>query len=335
MKFNIKNFLDNYNIYYREHGAGVKKGNIIIHCPYCGADDKDQHLGINLSNGVWGCWRNEEHRSKNLSKLLCKISPISYKQALQLVGFEDKIIEKDLFNDIVSDKYFSNHSNTNKNSKIRSLILPKDFRELKDDYFSIPYINYLISRGFADIWNLIFKYGLKYALTGDFKGRIIIPVYFNKQLVTWTSRAISPHASLRYKSLKVEDSSINIKNTIYNFDRTYENGGDVLFVVEGPIDVLKMDYYLYNTNSFAVGLHSMSVSDDQLYWLIRLFDKFKTIVLLLDRGESESMEKGIATLSTTGVIINEGILPKGINDPGELKQCQVLTLYKKWRRYNG
>jgi len=328
MHFDIKSFLDSNNVYYREHGTGVKKGNVIIHCPYCGADDKGEHLGINLSNGVWGCWRNDTHRSKDLAKLLTRISPVSYKQARKLIGADVKFIEEDLFDELISDDYFKIVKK--KNKKIKSLLLPKEFKLLKiKNHFARHHVHYLSGRGFDNVRLLSSNYNLMYALTGDYKGRIIMPVYFNKQLVTWTSRALSKYASLRYRSLSAENSSLNIKDTVYNFDNAFK-GGDVLFIVEGPVDTLKVDYYLRGMDAYAVGLFSMSISDDQLYWLIQLFDKYKTVVLLLDSGEIESNLKGIAKLSSTGKIIEEGVLPRGVLDPGELKAYQVKNLYKKW-----
>lgn len=332
MSFDIKAFLDRHNIFYREHGTGVKRGNVIIHCPYCGSDDKGEHLGISLSNGVWGCWRNSSHRGKDLAKLIINLIPISYAQARKLIGADNKVIEIDLFDEIATDGYFKNDTDKTK-SLIRTLLLPKDFREF-GSRASSPFESYLESRGFVDVLDVADTYNLKFAVTGPYKGRIIMPVYFNGQLVTWTSRAINNNASLRYRSLGEDDSSINIKKTIYNFDRASE-GGDVLFIVEGPVDTLKVDYYLIGMEAHAVGLFSMTISDDQLYWLIQLFDKYNTVVLLLDSGETESSDKGIALLSSTGKDINEGELPKGVSDPGELKAYQIKNMYKKWSNRNG
>lgn len=326
MNFDVKDFLERQNIFYRERGPGVKKGNIIIHCPYCGSEDVGEHLGISLSNGVWGCWRNDSHRNRDLAILLTKLIGISYNQARELIGKKYKEVNLDLFDELSSDNYFKKKER--KNSLIKTLLLLKDFREFKGS-FSIPYRNYLHNRNFDRIWKLVDIYQLRYAITGDYKCRLIFPVYFNNQLVTWTSRAIY-NSKLRYKTLSDEKSSINIKNTIYNYDRA-NKGGKVLFIVEGPIDTIKMDFYLDGLDGFAVGLFNMSISDNQLYYLINLFDKFETVVLLLDNGELENTNKGISKLNSTGIKINEGILPKNIKDPGELNKYQVKNLYKKWR----
>lgn len=334
MKFDIKDFLDRQNIFYRDKGTGVKKGNVIIHCPYCGADDVNEHLGISLSNGVWGCWRNDSHRNKDLSILISKLIGISYKQARELIGKKSKEINLDLFDELSSDNYFNTNNKIKKQSIIKSLLIPDDFKILSKGHYSKPFINYLSHRGFSKFNRLIRLYDLRYCIVGDYKWRIIFPIYFNKQLVTWTSRTISKKNSLRYLSLNEDLSSINIKNVVYNYDRPNAKGGDVLFIVEGPIDAVKMDFYLRKTDSYAVGLFNMSISDDQLYWLIHLFDKFNTIVLLLDSGELESINKGIAKLNSTGVIINEGELPKGVDDPGELNEHQINNLHRKWRTIN-
>lgn len=335
MRLNIKEFLKYNGVHYREHGTGVKKGNIVVKCPYCGDADKGEHLGIKLKTGQWGCWRDAAHRGNDLAKLLSKLTGIGYAQLKALIGNNGEgVVERDLFDAIVCDDYFQS-SAVVKTTRIKTLIMPREFRRIGEYKNSAAENRFLLymehERHFSHIKNVFNYYDLRYALTGKFKNRIIMPIILQGQLVTWTSRSIQKNSALRYMSLLEECSSVNIKSVLYNFDNAYNReNARTLFVVEGPMDVLKLDNYARTFGDAAVGLFSMIISDDQLFWIEFLSKRYKKVVLLLDVGETNSTMHGLVKMESVGIDVVEGTLPSGVDDPGKLNKDQIEFLCDKW-----
>ena len=82
----VTQMLTRYNIEFVESGPNVAKGNVNVQCPWCGVEDHSYHLGINLAKGMWGCWRNKQHRGRALYKLLSKLTGLSYQEARRVTG---------------------------------------------------------------------------------------------------------------------------------------------------------------------------------------------------------------------------------------------------------
>ena len=74
--------------------------------------------------------------------------------------------------------------------------------------------------------------------TGKYAYRIIIPIYENGILKTWTSRDVTNKQKERYKAATIEESAYDPVEAIYNIDNVKEYHD--AFLVEGPTDVWKM-----------------------------------------------------------------------------------------------
>jgi hypothetical protein len=330
MDFDVVNFLETNGIEYIIKGSGVQKGNINIQCPYCGTSDTGHHLGIRLDNGFWGCWRSASHRNKKLYILISKLLGISFGEAKKIVGDNSKSLDSDIFSQLAEEDFFKKESENN--GIYKSLLFSDSFRKLNDGKLaSKKFIEYLSDdRGFSDPLKLAKKYKLRYCISGKFNNRIIIPVFYNKLLLTWTSRAID-NTEIRYLTLNKSEESENIKNLLYNYDRAKKiKNGKILFIVEGPIDVWKLDLFSDKKIS-AVGLFNMSLEIPQLYLLEKLSKQFEKIVLLLDKGEfinSIEFENAVNPFCKN-LFIGE-INISGIGDPGDMNEEQVKILTNQW-----
>ena len=69
----VLTFLDHNRIPYRTNGPNCAKGHVVIKCPFCGDEDPSEHLGIQLSTGYWGCWRNSSHRGRRPHRLIMRL----------------------------------------------------------------------------------------------------------------------------------------------------------------------------------------------------------------------------------------------------------------------
>lgn len=326
----IKALLDSYGVHYVVSGANVAKGNINVKCPWCGNADKSEHMGIKLSNGVWGCWRSKAHRGTNLAYLLQKLLGVSKAQAIKLAG--GKVEENAHFDDYVLEEVaqgdFLKDNEQLQSRRLRSILLPREFRRLPDDRKTATrFLNYLEMRGFDQPGTLAYEYDMYYAVTGDYKWRVILPVRLDGVMVAFTSRAIG-NAKVRYKSIPNDLASVGIKDTVYNYDNVLD-GGRRLFIVEGPFDALKLDFYGKWLGCRAVALYNMNMEDSQLSLLGELVTDFKEVQIVLDRGMlvegKEILDQLMPFVRTGGRYFS---LPM-VKDPGELTPKQVEDLCSK------
>ena len=82
----IYNFLDDFNIEYKDRGKNVSKRDVNITCPFC--SDPSYHLGINKEKGFWRCWICG--RSGNFVELIKHLLNVSWQKAYQIA---DKYLE--------------------------------------------------------------------------------------------------------------------------------------------------------------------------------------------------------------------------------------------------
>ena len=322
MTFKWLDFLKSNSVSYVTFGPNTKQGEVSIKCPMC-SDDPSEHLGINLDTSFWACWRNATHRGRKPYRLISSLLNCSYAHA-RLIVDQYSITDTDDFNnlDVNFDKPKEDIL------KPEGLHFPEEFKKIKNIGTGKRFYHYLRGRGFDNVKNLAFVYNLHYCTTGDWKDRIIIPVYENWELATWTARAIAhTEKAPRYKTLSVNEEGpykalININETIFLYDQL--TGGDLLFITEGPIDAMKIDFYGYPYNTSGTCLFTSSISTSQVYLISEVSKGYKSTILLLDPEAIQQQLEIQDILARYGVKI--GTLEPGIEDPGAMSKKQVLKL---------
>ena len=308
--------LDDHRIHYVTSGPNTKRGEISIQCPFCGADDPSQHMGINLEAEAWGCHRNQAHRGKKPHRLIRAILGCSSTQV-----------------DLIIKQYGAADPDTLE-SAILALtgeneppVKPAGALKLPPEAQPIPhqgrFYDYIRSRGFDKAGPFAAYYNLKCATTGRWKDRIIIPVMNETgSLLAWTARAIMrPVSAPRYLS-----SSNEIKETIYNLPNLL--GGEILFVTEGPFDALKVDWYGWpEEEANATAVFGTSITMSQISLLKNISKQYKRVVILLDPDAVESSFHLSEWLPTAVM----GQLPLSVKDPGDLNKQQVKDLVKQYK----
>lgn len=216
----LKQLLEKNGIRYWTSGKNVSQGYIGLQCPFCG--DHSNHLGIRLKDLKVTCWKCGPHNIIKLFQILLKISYIDAKAIITSIK-EDLVLE-DIKERIPAQKLiFPPGITTN---------FPRIFRE------------YLKKRNFNPR-ELISKYKLRTCYRfGKYSYRIIIPIFKDNKLVSWTSRDITNNAESKYMSATVEESIAKPQDLIFNFDSV--KPGEDAFLVEGPFDVFR-----FGDNSFA------------------------------------------------------------------------------------
>lgn len=245
----VKSFLDNSGISYNTRGKNISGSGAwlgIPTCLWCGAPNN--HLAINVNTKIVKCWKCGA-KGKSLVKFVQLYFNCSPKEAI------DKLSAFQNFSDADFQPY---QKQTYSNS---SLSLPEEATDLDQSH-----INYLISRNYDPDF-LIKKYKIKgTSFLGKWAWRIIIPVYEQGRLVSFTSRDITNLSLERYKSCPASLEVINIKDCLYNRETAQAVG----IVMEGAFDVWRI-------GDGGIGIFGTAYSTQQLMKLkgiSRLFTLF-------------------------------------------------------------
>ena len=318
--------LGEHHVVFVERGPNVKRGELNIQCPFCGAADPSHHMGLNPDTGYWACWRNSDHRGKSPLRLLVQLLRVPYWRARKIAGLEwdDNYADPDGFDAVAARIMGREQLEKVEHVRRKFLAFPVEFApiETSPDRFFFYFSHH---RGFGrrGTMRLGSSYDVRYCQRGTFKDRVILPYLLNGQLVAWTGRAVAP-AMLRYRDLEVDACLVPIKETLFNHDAA-THGGTTLVVVEGPVDALKIDLFgeVYRTR--AVALSTNSITDAQIYLLEELAPEFKRVLVMMDMaselGVVDGMRMAAKLRSIPNVVLSK--VPFGAKDAAELTPQQV------------
>lgn len=320
-----KSFLEDHHIFYVDSGKNVAHGNLNIACPFCGSSDPSQHMGINLSTGDWGCWRDSTHRGRKPHRLIMSVLGCSYGQAIrQVLTYRFRVV--DLHEGGVADEVEKLFSEQIVNTDPADVVLPSEFRYLGDGREAgTKFKSYLMDRGFSKgLDDLISLYHLHYSITGDYTSRVILPLYIENKLVAWTGRSISSGESLRYKSSASSKNMISLKDMVFSPTGILD-GGKALFVTEGPFDAMKVDFYGRGLGIRATCVFGVGVTEEQKWMLREFFPLFEKSFIMFDPGASVQAEELRQEYSD---VKNLSLFEVGsyASDPGELSPEMVEAI---------
>lgn len=305
--FNIEQYFINRKIEYRSSGKNVSRGEYSICCPFC-SEDKF-HCGINPEKGVFNCWICSQ--KGDIAKLLSKLLGISYIEAKEIIN-------------PISDLKKALEERDIKNIKIIEINKQKSFK--------LPEYVYPFKKGSINIWqeighdflvekyNLMWEYildaKLHYCINGRYKNSIIIPFYFNGELVNFISRTWDTNAKKRYDNCPNELSLVNTKKILYNYDSVI--GKQQIIVVEGCFDAIKVGL------DRAVAVCGTEVSQEQKNLLAKL--KTDELIIMFDNDphlkttskKAQDLVDYLSPFVKTRLIK----LPYG-KDPGEMERGEI------------
>jgi hypothetical protein len=326
MTFDFQQFFDRNGVEYITSGKNVKHGNINVHCPWCGVTDPSHHLGVNVTTGQWGCWRDSRHRGVRPERLIVALTRLTWEEAKVLVesgqatevGFEGlKERAAKLFQAVVEPP--------SKGGKWPFIPVKFDegIRKIhpRNGTFDKRFIEYLTKRGFHNPMKVVRRYNLRCCMSGRWRHRLIFPFTMGGKMLGWTGRAIVP-AEERY--LSAPDSDV-VKKLVYGYDDALK-GGRLLAVVEGPIDRVKIDYYGRRVAVRAVSTLGVNVSDEQVGLIMRLAQRFDMVAVCADANALTQA----ALLCRRLPQCNARLLtpPRGVEDPGAMHRKLVPTMFE-------
>lgn len=334
MNFSWQRFCDDRGIRYLTSGAHTSKGNIEIACPLC--NDGAERMGLKLDprKPYYSCWRNPEHSGRNPVRLIALLLHCSYAEAENIVAAADASSKIDDYEAVAAGIY-SEKAPPAETQEPEVLKMPSEFHHFSDRGGD-AYFEYLRSRGFNYPDEFADRYDLRFCRIGYFSLRIVLPVYWRQQLVSWTARDITGKTELRYRTLSSDAKTakhqgatgpalLPLKSVVYNGDKA-RAGGRTLFVCEGPFDALKIDWYAKEDHAVAVfGMPERK----QLVALFELALGFDRVAVVLDLGAQGSALTLAADLDGCGRPVKTLQLLGGVKDPGVLGPIGVSRLCRR------
>lgn len=294
MLFNAQKFCQDYDIPYFMPGTkNVGKDFIGIQCILCG--DHSNHGGFNIQKSYYSC-----HRCGNtwLPKVISILAKTTIDEAKE-------IIKKYSTGDIYRPKY-------KKQIYSKEVIFPPD-----TDILTEKARQYLISRNFdpdylAAEWDL-----LSTGTIGYYKFAILAPIYMYKKLVSFQCRDITGTWPKPYRGCKIEESVMNLKHTLYGFDKAV--AGKRGIVVEGIFDG-------YRLGPGALPTYGIDFTMQQVLLLARNFDD---IFILYDPEDQAQQQADKLYWLLRGYDKNAEILEWPGSDPGDLSDDDARYIMRE------
>lgn len=292
-------------------GAGNKhhrEGWMQTACPFCSGNE-GFHLGFNLENHYFNCWRCGFHPS---NKAIAAILHIPIRQA-------NKLIRE------YSGAYISKKDAV-KAVKIKKKALkePTNLKKILNG-FNSPLIYMKKKRKFTEPQIRLLQKHYKLKCTGavssldniNLRFRIFAPIIWEGKMVSWQTRDSTGKSPLKYIACPKVRELIHHKHVLYNPPERKE----VVILVEGIFDVWKLFLSGYPaTCGFGVELKTEQ---------ILLLKKYKKVILFLDPDRAgQRKEKDIfKTLLFAGVNVAEVLNPFGV-DAGDMTEKQINHVLK-------
>ena len=289
---------------------------IQINCPFC-EGSKDYHLGFHKTKEYFNCWRCGGH------KLDSTIAA--------LTGF-NIFAAKDLINQYRTGRAVSliTPNNPQRTSKVilpgakLTPIDPKNndvgghFSTLSPEMVCHGQaLAYLEKRGFKgqNLVDLLDTYNLHFTgPVGMYNFRIIAPIYFNGELVSYQGRDYTGKSQLRYMACKKSEEVKDHKNCLYAMDLATT---DTVVIVEGIVDQWKL-------GKGAVATCGQAFTLPQVKLLVK---RWPHRVVLYDKDAVKAKELANVLSGFSGK--TELACLNNLKDPGELTVEMGREVMKK------
>lgn len=289
-QFDFLRYMDDNSIEYVTQAGNLSKGWLAaISCGFCG--EHNHKLGIGPTGTYGNCWSCGH---KSLYTLTKHLTPnLHYEDLIE--QYSDYVDRRKTWGKKVA-KATELEFNFNPLGKVAR--------------------KYLVGRGFDPDY-LQEKYNLRDGgLVGDWRFRIIIPIYHNGILVSWQGRSIIKDAEVRYLTLGIEKSVMDAKSVFFNWDNAT---GDTVIVNEGPFDSMRL-------GDGAIATLGTSTTEAQ----VRLLTKFKKVIVLFDPEKAAMVRAHKFANKVAALGINvEVIDTEADDDVGSMSQEEADKLKKE------
>jgi len=281
-----------------EGNKHARDGWVNTHCPFC-PGEQNYHLGYNLEDNYYNCWRCGPHF---VDKTLEKLLNITHSQATQIIR-----------------QYGGTSHRIRKESKVKVSLTPFKFPsgELK---LRVHHKKYLARRSFdydklAYEWQVTGTGPVSYLDGTNYSHRILAPIYWDGKVVSFQTRSLREDDPIKYLACPMARELIEHQHILYGNSAAWGKRG---VCVEGITDVWRL-----GVKSFAV------FGIDYTPFQVREIKKhFEEVVILFDPDPQAQRQanKLMAELEFRGVKAWKESVPV---DPGSLTQQDADYLMKQ------
>jgi hypothetical protein len=296
---NIIQLYQDFSITYVLEGhKHSREGWVNTECPHC-SGSFGYHLGYNIDNNYYVCWRCGWHPVINtISKLLNQSEKNVYHLLKQYGG---------TFSPIKKEKV------TSCNKKVHQL--PSGVTSLSNSHKK-----YLEKRNFdpdylEHTWNLLSTTPTSTLDNKSYKHRIIIPIIWNEVQVSYQGRDITGKTDLRYKACPKDRELIHHKHILFGKQKKWKSTG---ICVEGAFDVFRFGVYSFAT-------FGIKYTATQLRLIAKTFKRVPVIFDCEPQAKAQA-DTLISELKFRGV---ESFRVDISDDPGNMKQEEANYLIKQ------
>ena len=294
MSIDIIAVLEKLEIAFWTEGENCTRGWVNIRCPFC-TDDLN-HLGINLRNGAFSCWKcNESGGLQKLLKKHGKIGQISRADLESMSSYQPR-------GDMQLQGEFAH-----KKCAFTKRMIP---------IFPIPKFLEGIAATRGTLVSTLARHAAGYTmgLPSDFRYRLVFPNTIERRLVSYVGMDTTGLSSMKYKNSADEESEIPVKSCLYGYDDAPKNS--VLVLVEGIMDKIRL-------GAHALAMFGTGWTMDQVQ-LLRTKSPRKVYVLFDSDDAGRVAAKKL--LSAIWYCPCQKIELENYKDPGEMPQAEADQL---------
>jgi DNA primase len=303
---NVRQLLSAYNIpFVTEGNKHCTAGWINIHCPFC-AGSQDFHLGIHEEGTAANCWRCGGH---SMVQVLQKLLNIDKAKAYEIL------------------KKYGGRARTRIATEAKVSIFPLKL-PTPNGRLAPYYKKYLENRGFdaeylEKEWGLLQTGPISFLDDISFSHRILIPIYWNGEMVSFQGRDITGKSKWKYLACPKRREKIDLKTIVYGKE-THWASSPALIITEGVTDVWRL-------GPSSVATFGIQFKIEQVLALSKIHDKF--FIVFDNETEAQKQAKSLAVkLKTLGKKVH---IEKVEDDPGSMKQEEADYLVKQLLRKEG
>jgi hypothetical protein len=293
----IVQLLTDYNIPYSTEGKNSAPGWVNVQCCWC--EDLSDHLGWNLEQEFFNCWKCGKHRT---TETFARLLSTSEHQARQIIKQYGKIVVHTPAEPVV-------RIDTKKHQ------LPSGCTPLMDNHRL-----YLEHRQFdpdqlVHDWNLLGTGPVSKLDNIDFKHRVIIPILWDGRQVSFQGRDITNKSTLRYITCPEDRELVHHKHILGGRQDKWTKTG---IVVEGWFDVFR--FGLTACCTFGI-----KYTKEQLWVIDQTFDK---VAVCFD-DEPQATEQANRLVKELIFRGHDAWRVPIVSDPGAMKQDDADYLIKQ------
>jgi len=291
----IISILDDYGI--SRASAGHKHsrpGWINMPCPFC-EGSPGYHLGYSLQDNYFRCWRCGW---KSQTEAISKLCGVTKAEAIQVIKLHHGRV-----------------------SLMEGATIPRTIQEFKLPSSVGPLLphhkKYLQGRNFAPEqlekdWGLLSTSPTSTLAGAEYKHRILAPIVWEGQMVSFQARDVSGQSPLKYKACPSAQELIPHKRILYGNENNWHGFG---IVVEGITDVWRF-------GGPACAVFGIAFTPAQVKLLAQIFDD--VAVVFDDEPQAQFQARKLATELQFRGVRARSVMIQG--DPGGMAQGEADEL---------